>query len=374
MTKLFFCGDIYISNSVKFINESLSKQIKIHDYVIGNLEAPITTNTSIAPKAGPSLKQNSNIVTSLKNEGFTHVTLANNHIFDYGVKGLDDTIEVLNKNNISYCGASTKRQEVYSPMVINSNEGTIAIFSFSEAEFGVLLEDESNCGYGYINASHVNDLIKDAKINYDITIICAHVGVENIDLPIPIWKKRFKELCDVGVDAIIAHHPHVPQGFEIYKGKPIYYSLGNFFMEYGKVLDKEDWSYSVSLNIKSGKIHTYNCIPHIRRKSKLFYYQEGLKKIDILNNKLTDNYNSEVKRIILKLYDDLYQHDVKRSVLGYSTNSSIFKRIKRIIAMRILKRKNRFNNAMIQYHLFLKDSHRYMITEGIRLKFFKETN
>ncbi len=365
MVKLLFTGDIVINKSHHIIHADLQQIYHQHDSIIANLEAPICKTTKPNLKAGPSLKQGHNFLKESERIGITHFTLANNHIFDYGEQGLQQTIEALDEKQMQYCGAHLQSSEVYKPTIIEVNNQRIAIFSFSEAEFGHAYSKQNKAGYGYINDVCVNTLITHAKNEFDIVIIVAHVGIEHINIPLSIWRDRFKELIDLGADAIIGHHPHVAQGIEYYNEKPIFYSLGNFFMD--KENTDNEWGFCASLEIKNHVITAIEVIPHIKQNNQLHLYPEGIQKLKELSILLEDDNYSILEQEQLKdLYQRIYEKELQKSTFGYSQKQSYFKKTKRKLAMSLFKEKNKIKNDLNLYHLLLKDSHRYVITENLK--------
>ena len=82
----------------------------------------------------------------------------------------------------------------------------------------------------------------ESKKQVDSLVAIVHAGVEMVDVPLPEWRDRYREVIDLGCDAIITHHPHIVQGYEIYKGKPIAYSLGNFCFQKIEQMKNPEWN------------------------------------------------------------------------------------------------------------------------------------
>ena len=162
----------------------------------------------------------------IKSSGFNIFNLSNNHIMDFGIHALKETIGFL-KDYITV-GAGTNFEEAYKMQVYEKEEIKIGFLSYSEWGFGALTNADEQ-GYAWINHSKVNSLIRQNKTKVDFLVVQVHAGVEDTDLPLPEWRERYKLLIDHGADLIVGHHPHVPQGWEQYKEKYIYYSLGNFY-------------------------------------------------------------------------------------------------------------------------------------------------
>lgn len=183
------------------------------DYTIVNLETTFTDSTIKADKGtgrvfhfkGP--KEYVNILTSSSIEG---VTLANNHTYDYGEVGINDTMNVLKENNVDFCGNGFK--------IIKDIRGT---------KIGFL-------GYGAwwiskeFNENLKNDIEELRNEGCSIVIPYFHWGDEGQYIPSETQKSIGRYAIDNGADMVLGSHPHVMQSMENYNGKLIVYSLGNF--------------------------------------------------------------------------------------------------------------------------------------------------
>lgn len=127
-------------------------------------------------------------------------SLADNHIYDYGNSDLKATIGDFKKYNIKYLGASLNFENAYKPEIIKIKDTKVGFLAFCEAEFGSLTEDENRSGYAWINHPSVNKRVIDIKSKVDILIMMVHAGAEDAPLPLPEWRNRYKELCDLGAD------------------------------------------------------------------------------------------------------------------------------------------------------------------------------
>lgn len=233
--------DIHVSNEIEnILNNS--------DINICNFEAPINNQYSPIIKSGPNLNQSEKSAFFLEQLGFSIISLANNHIMDYGAEGLFNTMSKFRKAKLVGAGSW---EDAYKATVVQIKSKRIAFFSYTQCEFGTLTDkyDQTyNCGTAWINHRLVMDEIKKIRSSVDYIIVLAHAGVENIPLPLPEWRERYKEIIDYGADAIIASHPHIIQGYEYYKDKPIFYSLGNFYFPKKNKM-QEYWYKSLILSL-----------------------------------------------------------------------------------------------------------------------------
>ena len=217
--KLFACGDVVnLTSNNNFIDDKLVSIIQNCDISICNFEAPIETQGMEAiNKAGPHVYQSKNSIKYLREVGFDIVSLANNHIYDYGQSALENTIDELNKYEIEQIGGGINFNSAYTTKIIDKNGVKIGVIAGCENEFGCLYEKKNRGGYAWLLHYIIEDNIRDLKQKVDSVVLIAHAGVEDIDFPIKEWREIYKRFCDIGVDVIIGHHPHVPQGYEKYK-------------------------------------------------------------------------------------------------------------------------------------------------------------
>lgn len=231
--RIFFAGDFCSKPSTQHLNISDELRAQMHTchLRVCNFEFPLRP---VGCKA--KNYQNDDASIFLKNVEFDLFTLANNHTFDCGEEGFIKTRDALNGK---ICGAGTV-EEAYQPKIIEINGLKIAFLSLSyAAKNGVFDEfsDKSRLGCAYLNDLSVNHIILQTRKVVDYLIVLPHDGMEYVDIPMPDTIARYRDLIDYGADAIIGTHPHCPQGWEIYHGKPIFYSLGNFFFNSKEQVD-----------------------------------------------------------------------------------------------------------------------------------------
>lgn len=333
--KLFACGDIVNFKSKKdFIDNKLKEIIHKSDIAVCNFEAPIETkNMKAINKAGPYVHQSKKSIKYLNEAGFNMVSLANNHIYDYGQEALTDTIEEIEKYDIDIIGAGIDFDSAYQTKIIDKNGIKIGLLSACENEFGCLYEKQNRGGYVWIFHHKIEDNIRKLKEEVDAVVFVAHAGVENIDFPIKEWRDRYKRLCDVGVDVIVGHHPHVPQGYENYNNSVIFYSLGNFYFDTVGFENKSDDSYSVLLEFEKSGLKDFELVYHkkIDGQTCMVDKNEVSFSFDNLNNLLADGYENRNDEMCLELFDKYY-YTYYESALGVlSKNATAIQTLKYII-------------------------------------------
>ncbi len=207
--------------------EQVAPILRSANLVFGNLPTPLSTHdqTNDAKTDGyPVLKASPEAIKSLVYGGFNILSLANNHIMDFGEKALFDTIKILNENNINYVGVGKNYDEARKPFIANCKGMKIAFLAYSCSYPAT----KTHPGCAPIRLSVIKDDVRKVKKNVDIVVVSLHHGLEYSDYPVPEHIKLAHKIIDCGTDLILAHHPHVLQGIESYNGGIIAYSLGNF--------------------------------------------------------------------------------------------------------------------------------------------------
>lgn len=229
--KIVVCGDFRAAHPEKI---QMSQEVKdIFDgseFSVCNFEAPIhTDNTKPLKKSGPSLDQSAKSPEKVKELGFNVILMANNHIMDYGEAGMCATLKSF--EDVVTVGAGISN-EAFRVQFVEKAGHRVGLLSLVQHEFGVIEGlGEAGMGAAWINSSDVMGIITKAKEECDILLVFPHAGVEHTDAPLPEWRRLYKNFINWGADAVIASHPHCPQGWETYQGKPIYYSLGDFYFD-----------------------------------------------------------------------------------------------------------------------------------------------
>jgi poly-gamma-glutamate synthesis protein (capsule biosynthesis protein) len=218
------------------------------DLSVVNLEAPICEGGEGIRKVGPALRAGSGTLRALSEAGIKAVCLANNHILDYGREGLGETLRALQANGISHVGAGLDREAAEAPLRYNIRDKTISIFSFAEREFNV--SEDGSTGAAILDPIRMAQIVLKERKQTDVVIIVFHGGNEYFPYPRPGLRRLCHFLVEIGADAVIGHHPHVPGPYEIYQGKPIVYSLGNLIFDHESPPLHWDEGYMANLELE----------------------------------------------------------------------------------------------------------------------------
>ena len=204
------------------------------DLLLINLENAATTSEN-AVKGDIPLKCNPSDVVLAKGNNNTIAALANNHVCDYGIGGMNDTIKTVKDAGMTPIGAGSDENQAHAPAVEEIGGRNITIFNymdsnnFAEYDYQTMpYANGSAPGYSAYNSQVAQKQISDARGNgSDFVVAYLHFGNEYSTSPNEDQVKIAHELIDYGADVVIGSHPHVTQGVDMYKGKPIFYSLGN---------------------------------------------------------------------------------------------------------------------------------------------------
>ena len=270
-------GDILLDRGVRKVIEQkgtdavfspfVDSVFQSSDIVIGNLECPATKIKE------PSFKQfifraEPEWLFTLKQHGITHLNLANNHSVDQGRAGLVDTRENVVSAGMIPIGAGRTMEEAARPVLLTSSPRKVYVLaslqlalenfaylsekpSVSQEDFDTLVERVR-----YLRSSEPDSYI----------IVTLHWGGEHTLQPVTIQRVRAHQLIDAGADALIGHHTHTLQTIEEYKGKPIYYSIGNFIFDQRKPVNAKACMVKLTITKESSHVETIpveiiKCVP-----------------------------------------------------------------------------------------------------------------
>lgn len=197
------------------------------DIVLGNLECPVTDRGTRFPKKWNFRAPPKNLA-ALKDAGFTVVNLANNHVFDYSLDGFVDTMANLKKAGIPYVGAGRSLSEAAEPHIREINGVRVGIIGYTSTFPNEAWAKSNRAGVLYSDHKKLPDVVKRAKKRADVVVITFHGGTELDPYPNEIQQAFGRAAIDAGADLVIGHHPHIVQPVEVYRGKFILHSIGNF--------------------------------------------------------------------------------------------------------------------------------------------------
>jgi poly-gamma-glutamate synthesis protein (capsule biosynthesis protein) len=256
--RLMFSGDVTLSDHFEEVVGTdytrpfaAMNEYRQADLSMVNLENPLTKATIAMPNKQFNFKANPDSVKVLTSGGVDLVSLANNHSMDFEADGLKETLSTLDAAGIQYVGAGKDLTEARRPKIIDVKGQRIAYLAYWGEEYGA---EANKAGVNSIEEARIAEDIKAIRDQVDWIVVNFHWGQELAEVPADWQVKLGHFTIDQGADVIVGHHPHVLQGAEIYKGRPIAYSLGNFIFGGNSRTDYDTAVMQVSLKDKQMKV------------------------------------------------------------------------------------------------------------------------
>tara|TARA_B110000305_G_C19415977_1_gene628019 strand:+ start:166 stop:1293 length:1128 start_codon:yes stop_codon:yes gene_type:complete len=287
------------------------------DLSITNLECPLIDKGDKIKKTGPNLKAKTNAIKALVYADFNLVTLANNHIMDYGSKGLKSTIQTCKKHSIDTVGAGENHSQAKKTFYKIIDNLKIAVINFCENEWSTTQNELP--GTNPLNPISNHNQIKEAKLNADYVFVIVHGGHEHYQLPSPRMTETYRFFIDSGADSVIGHHTHCVSGYEIYNNKPIFYSLGNFVFDWPKkrkslwnkgyavqfTIDKEEINFTLYPYTQGGEGHNFG-VKLMKGSSKKNFMSE----LALLNDQISkpELIEEEFNKYVYEHKQQYYSH------------------------------------------------------------------
>lgn len=270
-------------------------KIKTADFSIVNLENIYGNKEDYVPipKCGPNLISQDEYVEYIKALNPSVVGLANNHTGDFGEEAVLHTFDVLNKEGYPFIGAGANIYEAYKPYICSKDGVEVGIIAVCENEFGGAKENKAGSA-GY-NFTLLSKGIKDLLAKGIYPVIYFHGGNETNPFPSPGKKELYRHFVDMGAKAVVAMHTHCPQGYEIYDGCPIVYSMGNFFFPAVREGDQSTWfcGYMTEINFEKEKTEL-----------KIYPYKFDFDGIYFLSGDSLDKFNKYIDQLSEVIADD----------------------------------------------------------------------
>jgi poly-gamma-glutamate capsule biosynthesis protein CapA/YwtB (metallophosphatase superfamily) len=219
-------GQEILKGKTDFPFEKFDSVLARGEIVFANLECPVTDQNgeTQSPKSNVIFCAPPDAGATLRRAGITVVSTANNHAFDYGLKGLQETIMFLHKDSIRFAGTVMNAGEEFSPAIIERNGIKFGILAYTQT---VNIHKRWKGLISVFDSARAWREIHTLKPQVDFVIASYHGGDEYKDVPGESAERELKLLADFGADIVFGHHPHVPNGIEVYRGCWIFHSLGN---------------------------------------------------------------------------------------------------------------------------------------------------
>lgn len=220
-------GQILLKDSVEYPFEQVRDMLVSSDLVFANLESQISDQGGETqhPKDRFIFCAPPQAARSIRWAGISVVSTANNHAYDYGMKGVRETIEELRKVSVPFVGTSLDSVSFFPPMILQRKGIRFGFVAYTQ------FLNRKPAPQGHISIFEKARMIREIsslRSKVDVVVASYHGGIEYVDKPNRPTLTQLRELADAGADIVLGHHPHVPQGIERYKQAWIIPSLGNF--------------------------------------------------------------------------------------------------------------------------------------------------
>ena len=236
--RMVFVGDVMLADGPGRLIRSgqdpfrhVAAALKDADITIGNLECVIASTGK--PETKPYTFRAPKQSLRLLKKYFSAVSLANNHSGDFGKGAFSEMLNLLEQHQIPYFGGGRHLRAAHQAYIREIRGKRIAILGY----YGLFprsfeaLDDAP--GIAWLDEDMVQEAIQHTKqaLAVDLLIVCPHWGWEYQKLASPRQRQMARLMIDAGADAVVGGHPHVTQDIVVYRGKPIFYSLGNFVFD-----------------------------------------------------------------------------------------------------------------------------------------------
>jgi len=271
MAVIAMVGDIFLQNSLPQSSAlaAVAQVLQSADIAFGNLETPVSERGAAVEK-WINMRMPPKLLSEVEAMGFKALTVANNHMMDYGELAFIDTLNHLDGHQIAYVGAGLNLKQAWQAKILSVGDVRLALVGAASTLGPGLAAADNRPGVAPIHVAesyHVDaaasmeqpgsapyvftrawqedldravQVVAGAAREADWVVAALHWGVP------PIWRSRFQDgladyqievghaLIEAGADVIVGHHPHSLQAVEVYRGKPIFYSLGNFLFHHNQ--------------------------------------------------------------------------------------------------------------------------------------------
>jgi len=267
--ELLFVGDIMLSRKVgenivasgdwRFPFLKIADFLGSADLTFANLENPVS-NRGVKMGSIYSFRADPRTLEGLTYAGIDIVSLANNHIWDYGRDAFLDTMTYLDNIGISYVGAGQNFDNVHRGITSTVKGTKITYLAYTDLLSKQLAATATSPGVAYLDRTQMVKDIVQAKASSDFVIVSFHTGDEYETQHNQNQEVIFKEAIDAGASLVIGHHPHVVQEVEQYKNGWIAYSLGNFIFDQN-FSEETKQGLALRVTLQNEKIESVESIP-----------------------------------------------------------------------------------------------------------------
>ena len=236
-----FVGDVYLGEtSAMVLGSGVADIFRATDLVVANQEGAITTGTQ--PIGGKCcLRSSPETARTLRNWGVDIMSLANNHVFDYGWDGFQHTRQALDDAGIAYLGAGEHLAEATKPLIVGTKGVKLGLLACAAEQTQATCATKETFGCAPLDGELITAAIRDLATQVQHVIVLPHWGYCDYVFPAPAQLDLAHRFLDAGATAVVGHHSHIVHGLVRPDDKLIAYSLGNFafapFTDRGRLVE-----------------------------------------------------------------------------------------------------------------------------------------
>ena len=233
---IFLAGDVFLGEHLKdYIKNNgpsypfagLRETIDRHDIAFANFESSITTAEKPIWVKKYVFRVGLEEARALGSSGLELVSIANNHTMDFGEEGFLDTLDALETIGQRYVGGGRDIAGAAQPSVFTAGGTRVVFLAYSDWSSILTKAASDRAGINPLATDRAALEIRTLKKPGSVVIVSVHWGIQHTEIPNSQQIRAAHALIDAGADAVVGHHSHCPQSVEVYKGRPVFYSLGN---------------------------------------------------------------------------------------------------------------------------------------------------
>ncbi|GBU05934.1 poly-gamma-glutamate synthesis protein (capsule biosynthesis protein) [Faecalimonas umbilicata] len=370
--KIIIFGDICPDNNYRKIfdkgscalSENILAEIKKAEYVVANLECPATNETNPIVKCGPNLRAKPGDLQVLSKAGINVLSLANNHILDYGVDAVSDTLKACHDNGFFVFGAGKNQSEAEKPLIIEISGKKVGFISFAEEEFNIA--GQTTPGSALFDPYYSFDKITALKKDVDIVVVLYHGGIEHYVYPTPLLQKKCRKMVEVGADLVLCQHSHCIGTIETYHEKTILYGQGNSVFGYRE--GNEKWNEGLLVELDAFSSNTTFKLMKATPEGIVFAdTKDEDARIDLMRKQ------SEILDDVTAIKDSWTTFVEENKALYYSMllgKNRVFNKMNRILKNKLIDIIYRKMKQMITMNILRCDAHREVLITMLEEKVY----
>jgi poly-gamma-glutamate capsule biosynthesis protein CapA/YwtB (metallophosphatase superfamily) len=288
--RLVCVGDMICDREVRRVIRQQSAEMLLHkvreflqgEIVIGNLECPLSHGGKPRSTTHSIFRGSPEVAPVLKESGFSALGLANNHIFDYGEDAAIDTFRTLQCAGLKPVGLQLRDPPAPAHVIMETPQATVSLLAYTPCW---TVPPGDSISIGKWNPHRIKEDLQQAQDASDFCVVFFHFGEELVAYPPPKAREMAHWAIDVGAELVVGHHSHVLGGVELYKGKAIAYSLGDFIFDSDHPLRQQSiimrfhFSPGGVAGIDYLPVSIKDCVPHPaegQARTKVIQRLEGL--------------------------------------------------------------------------------------------------